>query len=690
MKMHATPILEPSLGSAFTVDDLHPRQFVDLLDQHKALILQSSSNEPWTTDDFGAIVSRLQLEYYPYIGGAAPRTIIPVKAGGDIVFTANERYDYMLFLLCLFTVKCSHHSKRLIVLYFTSFYTSPPDQPIPFHHELAQTENPPEYIFFYCHTPPTEGGGQTPIIDSTAVYRYAIEHHAEFMKQLQEHGARYIRTLPFQTDPTSPIGRSYCDTYNVQNRSELEPKLRTIDGCSWEWLPGHSGGNLDDDDASVRITSPAVPAIRLIPDHCQNYVFQYAFANSVVAAHLGWQDSRNDRMEALRFGNMDRMDPNVLDSIAQFMDENRVLYQWKVGDVMALNNRLVMHSRNPFTGPRRIFASIWGPPKNAICKAQPCSGVAVGIVPESSFEPLTPTDPLVFGFWKVSNDTCAQVCYDAIKAGYRRLDCACDYGNEVQCGEGIARAITEGICSRHDLFITSKLWNTYHQPDHVPLALQKSLRDLNLTYVDEYLIHFPISMEFVPIDVKYPPEWTNLEGKMVVVQNDIGATWKAMEELVDAGFVRSIGVCNFSTQLLRQLLSTCRIRPSTLQVELHPHNTQERLVRFARTAGIRVTAFSVLGASSYLELNMAGSDEVAKTKNKSPAQILLRWALQRNTLPLCKTSTIERMYENRNIFDFYLCGSDMQVLTSLNKNRRYNDPGAFCESGMGTFCPIYD
>ena len=579
-------------------------------------------------------------------------------------------------------------------------FFSPPDQPIPFHHELAQTEHPPEYIFFYCHTPPTDGGGQTPIIDSTAVYRYAMEHHSDFMNKLQQYGARYIRTLPAVTDPTSPIGRSYCDTYNVQSRTELEQKLKELDGCSWEWLPGHNGGSSTDDDASVRITSPAVPAVRLIPDHCQNHVFQYAFANSVVAAHLGWQDSRNDRMEALRFGNMDRMDPSVLDSIAQFMDTNRILYQWKVGDVMALNNRLVMHSRNPFTGPRRIFASIWGPPKKEVRDAQAPNGVAIGHVPESFFTPMKPADPLVFGFWKVPKEACAQVCYDAIKAGYRRLDCACDYGNEVECGQGIARAIADGLCSREDLFITSKLWNTYHNPEHVPLALQKTLSDLNLTFIDEYLIHFPISMEYVPIDVKYPPEWTNLDGKMVVVPNDMGATWKAMEALVDEGLVRTIGVCNFSTQLLRQLLSICRIRPSTLQVELHPHNTQDRLVRFARTAGLRVTAFSVLGASSYLELNMAGSDEVllsdpivlgiAKTKCKSPAQILLRWALQRNTLPLCKTSTIERMHENRNVFDFYLCGTEMGLINALNKNRRYNDPGAFCEPGMGTFCPIYD
>jgi D-xylose reductase len=259
--------------------------------------------------------------------------------------------------------------------------------------------------------------------------------------------------------------------------------------------------------------------------------------------------------------------------------------------------------------------------------------------------------------------------------------------------------LTDSLCQREDLFVTSKLWNTYHKPEHVPMALARTLTDLKLAYVDEYLIHFPISTEFVPFEERYPPEWKNKDGKMVVVPNDMGATWQAMEALVDQGLCRSIGVCNYSTQLLRQLLSTCRIRPSTLQVELHPHNSQEKLIRFARDAGMRVTAFSVFGASSYLELDMATNDEVlmndnvivdlAKLTNKTPAQILLRWAMQRNTFPLCKTTSPTRMGENRNVMDFYLTGTEMEQINGLNKNRRYNDPGVFC-AGMGTFCPIYD
>jgi diketogulonate reductase-like aldo/keto reductase len=313
---------------------------------------------------------------------------------------------------------------------------------------------------------------------------------------------------------------------------------------------------------------------------------------------------------------------------------------------------------------------------------------------------IVPSDPLVFGFWKVPKNVCSLVCYNAIKHGYRRLDCACDYGNEEQVGIGIKNAIQDGLCTRDELFVTSKLWNTYHHPDHVQLACHRTLQDLQLSYVDEYLVHFPISMEYVPFDKKYPPEWTNLDGKMVLVNNDMCATWKAMEALQAQGMAKTIGVCNFSTQLLRQIFSTCKVRPSTLQIELHPHNSQTKLVRFAHENGMNVTAFSTFGSASYVELSMATTSDslmtdptivdIAQSKKKSPAQVLIRWALQRNTFPLTKTTNEGRMEENRNVMDFALTDDEMNRINALNKNHRYNDPGVFCESGMGTFCPIYE
>lgn len=201
---------------------------------------------------------------------------------------------------------------------------SPPDQPIPFHHELAQTPQPPAYIFFYCNVP-AEQGGETPIIDSTAVYRYTLERHADFLNKLLVHGARYTRTIPAADDASSPIGRSYQNTWQVANRQELDAKLATQenDGVQWHWL----------DDGSVRVTTQAVPAIRLVGTCHANLIYQYVFANSIVAAYLGWQDSRNDRLQALSFGNGDAMPNDVLESIANFMQNHRVVFPWQKGDM---------------------------------------------------------------------------------------------------------------------------------------------------------------------------------------------------------------------------------------------------------------------------------------------------------------------------------------------------------------------
>jgi D-xylose reductase len=111
------------------------------------------------------------------------------------------------------------------------------------------------------------------------------------------------------------------------------------------------------------------------------------------------------------------------------------------------------------------------------------------------------------GLWKIPKTDCENAVFSAIKSGYRLLDGACDYGNEVEVGLGIKKALDEGVCKREDLFIVSKLWNTFHRPEHVEEGCRKSLKDLGVDYLDLYIIHFPIAMKYVPIDVKYPPEW---------------------------------------------------------------------------------------------------------------------------------------------------------------------------------------
>ncbi|HLW66549.1 MAG TPA: aldo/keto reductase [Gemmataceae bacterium] len=308
------------------------------------------------------------------------------------------------------------------------------------------------------------------------------------------------------------------------------------------------------------------------------------------------------------------------------------------------------------------------------------------------------------GLWKVAKPTAAELVHQAIRAGYRHFDCACDYGNESEVGQGIRAALTIDVCARKDLWITSKLWNTYHAREHVRQAAERSLRELQVDYLDLYLIHFPIAQEFVPFDVRYPPEWyydpmANLP-RIQFAKVPLHETWAAMEDLVRAGLVRNIGVCNYGTAMLRDLLSHAHIAPAVLQVELHPYLTQEKLVRFCRENGIAVTGFSPLGALSYLSLRMASPGEsvleqpvvraAAERQRKTPAQIVLRWAVQRGTSVVVKTSRPERLAENLALFDFELSDEEMAAISALNCNRRFNDPGVFCEAAFNTFCPIYE
>ncbi|MBT5682224.1 MAG: aldo/keto reductase [Gammaproteobacteria bacterium] len=308
------------------------------------------------------------------------------------------------------------------------------------------------------------------------------------------------------------------------------------------------------------------------------------------------------------------------------------------------------------------------------------------------------------GLWKIDPSAVAQAVYEAIKAGYRHLDSAADYGNEVQVGEGIARAIAEGLCSREELWVTSKLWNTYHRKEHVEAACRKSLDDLGLDYFDLYLVHFPIALSFVDFQDRYPPEWLfNPSAEMPSMQLDrvpLSETWKAMEQLVGAKLARQIGICNYSASLLHDLMNYAHIKPAMLQIESHPYLTQEALIRTAQSYDIAVTAFSPLGALSYVALDMASEAETVLTQpivlaaaqrtGATPAQVVLRWGLQRGTAVIPKTSNPQRLLENLSLSGFTLTDDEMAAISGLNQNRRFNDPAAFCEEAFNTFHSIYD
>jgi D-xylose reductase len=308
------------------------------------------------------------------------------------------------------------------------------------------------------------------------------------------------------------------------------------------------------------------------------------------------------------------------------------------------------------------------------------------------------------GLWKVPPADAPELARTAIRTGYRHLDSACDYGNEAAVGVGIRTALADRICRRDELWVTSKLWCTYHAPPHVRPALEQTLSDLGLDYLDLYLIHFPIPLKFVPIETRYPPGWVfdpaAPRPRMELDPVPLAETWWAMEDLVRAGLVRQIGVCNFGTALLRDLLASASIRPAVLQVELHPYLTQEKLLRFCRGQQIAVTAFSPLGAPSYVPLGMARAEEsvhgepivveIARKHGRTPAQVALRWGVQRGTAVVPKTVHPRRLIENLAVGEFSLAEEEMTAIAALNRNRRFNDPGVFCEAAFNTFCPIYE
>lgn len=308
------------------------------------------------------------------------------------------------------------------------------------------------------------------------------------------------------------------------------------------------------------------------------------------------------------------------------------------------------------------------------------------------------------GLWKIDRAETADVTRTAIQLGYRHLDSACDYGNEAETGMGLAAAIAAGEVTRDQLWVTSKLWNTYHRAEHVRPALERTLSDLQLEYLDLYLVHFPISLAYVPFDQRYPPGWAfDPSAAAPAMRYDpvpIRETWEAMQELVTAGLVRYIGVSNFVVALIRELMAVASIAPAMLQVELHPYLTQDKLLRFCRQSQIAVTGFSPLAAQSYFSLGMARDDEsvlqqavvrqIAEQVSRTPAQVVLRWGLQRGTAIVPKSSRPERLRENLALQDFQLSDQQMRAISELNRHRRFNDPGDFGEAAFNTFFPIYD
>jgi len=288
---------------------------------------------------------------------------------------------------------------------------------------------------------------------------------------------------------------------------------------------------------------------------------------------------------------------------------------------------------------------------------------------------------LGLGTWKSEPGKVGAAVEFALEAGYRHIDCAAIYQNEPEVGAAFARVFAKNKIQREDVFITSKLWNSAHHPDAVEKACRKTLADLQLAYLDLYLIHWGIA--FLPSKEKEP---LDANGMIMTESISIQQTWQALESLVEKGLVRSIGVANFMTPMLLDLLTYAKIKPAMNQVEIHPYNAQPELAHFCQVKQVTVTAYSPLGSFGEAA-NRPISDEVvvaiANTHKKTPAQVLIRWSLQRGLVVIPKSVTPERIAENAAVFDFELTNDEMARITSLNRNHRFVDPSKWW--GLGYF-----
>ncbi|KAK4544317.1 hypothetical protein LTR36_004208 [Oleoguttula mirabilis] len=311
--------------------------------------------------------------------------------------------------------------------------------------------------------------------------------------------------------------------------------------------------------------------------------------------------------------------------------------------------------------------------------------------------------PLVgFGLWKVPAESAADTVYNAIKTGYRLFDGAYDYANEKEAGQGIKRAIDEGLVKREEIFVTTKLWNNYHEKGRA-LEMAKAQNDAwGLGYLDLYLIHFPLALKYIePEKLRYPGWWMDAEHEVIQTEKvPLQETWQALEEVVDAGIAKSIGISNAQAQLLYDMQSYTKHPISSLQIEHHPYLVQPELIDLAQEFNIAVTAYSSFGPQSFLELPPAFHErakgtpllwdvepvkQAADRTKKTPAQVLLRWATQRNIAVIPKSNNVDRLKQNLEVTDFELTEEEIKAISALDKGLRFNDPGFYLHKPLRIF-----
>ncbi|KAL1505962.1 hypothetical protein ABEB36_005405 [Hypothenemus hampei] len=278
---------------------------------------------------------------------------------------------------------------------------------------------------------------------------------------------------------------------------------------------------------------------------------------------------------------------------------------------------------------------------------------------------------LGLGTWLSAPGECAATTKYAIEVGYRHIDAAWLYSNEKEVGQGVRQAIAENTVKREDMFITTKLWNTFHERQDVVPAMKRSLENFGLDYVDLYLIHWPVAAKVTDgvIDINLPFK------NMAYYDHDFCETWKGMEECVDLGLTKSIGLSNFNSEQVQRICDSARIKPAMNQVEVTPLLNQKKLIAFCKERGIHITAYSPFGSPGrpwkksedpVIDFEDPRLVKIGKKYGKTTSQVILRYLIHLGTIPVPKSSNKERIKQNIDIFNFELNPEEIQVLDGFN------------------------